>query len=108
MPTDGGGVSRTACYMGFISHLASKPEVLRLTPLHRAKPLSAVAGAIVQGTTVTESPLTDAGLDGEGEVIQVRFLGRRYASSALSDVLEGSPDHVNERSSPHCKGAVGG
>lgn len=59
-----------ACFMGLVSYLASVPEVLRVAPLHRTKILNAVAKAISQSATITDTPLSDAGLDGTGEVIQ--------------------------------------
>lgn len=62
---------KRACFVTLVSYLASQPEVLRVAPLHKAKILNAVARAIIQSATVTETPLTDAGLDGSGEVIQV-------------------------------------
>lgn len=57
--------------MGFVSHLAAKPEVLHVEPLHHMKQLNAVASAIVQSATVTDTSLVEEGLDGSGEVIQV-------------------------------------
>lgn len=65
---------RVACFMGLVSFLASRPEVLRVAPLHRSKILNAVAKAIAHSATTvttTETALTSAGLDGTGEVIQV-------------------------------------
>lgn len=63
---------RVSCFMGLVSHLAAKSEVLHVGPLHHVKPMNAVASAIVQSGTITETPLSEAGLDGSGEVIQVR------------------------------------
>lgn len=60
-----------SCFMGLVSFLASRPEVLRIAPRHRTRLLNAAARANVQTATVTSTPLTDAGLDGTGEVIQV-------------------------------------
>lgn len=60
-----------ACFMGLLSYLASVPEVLRVSTFHTSKILNAVAKAISQSATLTETPLTDSGLDGTGEVIQV-------------------------------------
>ncbi|CAM9586082.1 unnamed protein product, partial [Sphacelaria rigidula] len=60
-----------ACFMGLVSHLASKPEVLRVSPLNARKMANSVASAIIQSGTITDTPLQDAGLDGTGEVIQV-------------------------------------
>ena len=57
--------------MGLVSYLASRPQVFRVAPFHKAKVLNAVARAISQSATITDTPLTDAGLDGSGEVIQV-------------------------------------
>ena len=62
-----------ACFMGLVSYLASRPQVFRVAPFHKAKLLNAVASAISQSATITDTPLTDAGLDGSGEVIQVMF-----------------------------------
>lgn len=61
-----------ACLMGLVSHLAAVPEVQRISPLHASELKNAVAGSIVQSGTVADRPLTEAGLDGTGEVIQVR------------------------------------
>lgn len=63
-----------ACFMGLLSQLAAKPEVLRVSPLHRTKPMNAVGNAVVQSATEIDVPLFDAGLDGTGEVIQARPL----------------------------------
>ncbi len=60
-----------ACFMGLVSYLASRPLVFRVAPFHKAKLMNAVARAITQSATITDTPLTDAGLDGSGEVIQV-------------------------------------
>lgn len=65
---------KVACFMGLVSYLASVPEVLRVAPLHRTKILNAVAKAIGQSATITDTPLSDAGLDGTGEVIQASTL----------------------------------
>lgn len=61
-----------SCFMSLLAQLAAKPEVLRVSPLHRAQQHNAVASAVVQSATSTETPLLDAGLDGMGEVIQAR------------------------------------
>ncbi|CAN0117670.1 unnamed protein product, partial [Scytosiphon promiscuus] len=63
--------AKMACFMGLLSQLAAKPEVLRISPLHRVRNLNAVASAVVQSSTTTDTSLLDAGLDGTGEVIQV-------------------------------------
>lgn len=64
---------KAACFMGIVSLLASTPQVLRVSPLHRSKIHNAVAASVIQAGTIdtTQKPLTDAGLDGTGEVIQV-------------------------------------
>ena len=63
-----------ACFMAFLMQLAVKPEVLRVSPTHKAKLLNSAASAVVQSATTTETPLLDVGLDGKDEVIQVRRL----------------------------------
>ncbi|CAM9331359.1 unnamed protein product [Scytosiphon promiscuus] len=63
--------AKVACFMGLLSQLAAKPEVLRVSPLHRSSTLNSVGSAVVQSATETETPLLDAGLDGTGEVIQI-------------------------------------
>ena len=68
--------AQMACYMALLMQLAVKPEVLRVSPVLKAKMLNAVANAVVQSATTTKTPLLDAGLDGTGEVIQVRRLRR--------------------------------
>ena len=62
--------------MGLVSYLASRPEVLRVGPFYKAELLNSVAKAISQSATITDSPLTEAGLDGSGEVIQVTQISR--------------------------------
>eukprot|EP00752_Nemacystus_decipiens_P005062 g4596.t1 len=62
---------KMSCFMGLLVQLAAKPEVLRVSLLHRARTLNSLANAVVQSATTTETPLVDAGLDGAGEVIQV-------------------------------------
>ncbi|CAM9735756.1 unnamed protein product, partial [Hapterophycus canaliculatus] len=62
--------AKMACFMGLLTQLAAKPEVLRVSPLHAASTLNSVGSAVVQSATTTEKPLFDAGLDGTGEVIQ--------------------------------------
>lgn len=67
---------KIACFMGLISYLASTPEVLRVSPLHEPKIHNAVAASIIQAATVdiSQKPLTDLGLNGAGEVIQVKYI----------------------------------
>eukprot|EP00903_Cladosiphon_okamuranus_P006848 g6670.t1 len=60
-----------ACIMGFVSFLAGRLEVLRVASRHTHGPLNAAARANIQSATTTDTPLTDAGLDGTGQVIQV-------------------------------------
>lgn len=62
---------KMACFMGLISYLADRSEVLRVSPFHAPRPLNAVARAIVQSAGIELTPLSDAGLDGTGEVVQV-------------------------------------
>lgn len=69
-----------ACFMGLVSYFASLPEVLWVGPYHRHKVLNAVARAVSQSATITDTPLTDAGLDGTDEVIQVWMGGILEAS----------------------------
>ena len=44
----------------------------RVSPFHESRILNAGAGAIVQSGNDIDRPLTDAGLDVTGEVIQVK------------------------------------
>lgn len=69
----GGADFHVACFMGLVSYLSSRSEVLRIAPYHRTKLLNAVAKAITFSATTdtSETKLTAAGLDGTGEVIQV-------------------------------------
>lgn len=64
-----------ACFMALLSYLAARPEVLHVAPERKFKTHNAAAIANVQSADLTRTPLTDSGLDGSGEVIQVRFLG---------------------------------
>lgn len=63
---------RVACFMGLLSYLASRPEVLRVSAAQKMKLLNAAAFPNIQSATHVDTPLTDSGLDGSGEVIQVR------------------------------------
>lgn len=81
-----------ACFMGVISFFASRQEVLRISPTHSKRLLDATARAIIQTATSTDTPLTAAGLDGTGEIIQVRAHANRrddrilpYQRTALED-----------------------
>ncbi|CAM9440484.1 unnamed protein product [Choristocarpus tenellus] len=65
--------AQMACLMTLISYLLSRPEVVRVTPEIQKRTLNAVATAITQSATITEKPLAMVGLDGTGEVIQVRW-----------------------------------
>lgn len=65
-----------ACFMGLVSFFASRAEVLNVGARVQQRLLNAAARAIIQSSTATSSPLTDAGLDGTGEVIQVREVDR--------------------------------
>ncbi|CAN0539255.1 unnamed protein product, partial [Scytosiphon promiscuus] len=62
---------RVACLMGLVSFLSGRVEVLRVSPRHTARLLNAVARTIIQSATLTEAPLTAAGLNGTGQIIQV-------------------------------------
>ncbi|CAN0570791.1 unnamed protein product, partial [Ectocarpus sp. 12 AP-2014] len=55
---------QVACFMALLSFLASRPEVLRVSPARAIKLLNAAAYHNVQSANLTESPMTDAGLDG--------------------------------------------
>lgn len=57
--------------MGLVSFFAGRLEVLRVTPRLKEVLYNAAARAVIQGATVTNTLLTDAGLDGTGQVIQV-------------------------------------
>lgn len=61
-----------ACFMELLSFLASRPEVVRISATHKTRLLNASARGTIQTGVATKTPLTDAGLDGTGEVIQVR------------------------------------
>ena len=63
---------RVACFMGLVSFLSGRAEVLRVEPRLKTRLLNAAARSMIQSATLTEEPLTAAGLDGTGEVIQVR------------------------------------
>lgn len=65
-----------ACFMGLLSFLASRPEVVRISAARQAKMLNAAAYTNLQSATLTETPMSDSGLDGTGEVIQVPQAGR--------------------------------
>eukprot|EP00904_Undaria_pinnatifida_P010989 jgi/Undpi1/701/HiC_scaffold_10.g04165.m1 len=62
---------RVACFMGLVSFLSGRLEVLRVSPRHEARVMNAAARTMIQSATLTRAPLTAAGLDGTGEVIQV-------------------------------------
>ena len=60
-----------AFLMDLVSYLAGLLEVQPVSRFYEARFMNAVAGAIVQSGNVVDRPLTEAGLDGTGEVIQV-------------------------------------
>ena len=60
-----------ACFMGLLSFLASRPEVMRVSAARKLSLLNAAAFPNIQSATSTETPLSDSGLDGAGEIIQV-------------------------------------
>lgn len=72
---------KTACLMGLISFLASRPEVARVSALPRAELSNAVAGRIVQGGSATSAPIWGRGVDGSGEVVQVNREGEMKDTS---------------------------
>lgn len=72
-----------ACFMGLLSFLASQPEVMRVSAARKVRLLNAAAFPNIQSATSTETPLSDSGLDGTGEVIQV-------GESAPNDTRVGS------------------
>lgn len=72
LPADHPSEARIACFMRLVSHLAAKPPVLRVAPLHGVELLDEDINAIVESGNINHSPLQDAGLDGSGEVIQVQ------------------------------------
>lgn len=69
------GQERTSCLMGLVSFLVSRSETARISALPRAETFNAVASCIVQSGTENSTKLWDYGLDGTGQVIQVRFFG---------------------------------
>lgn len=82
---------RVACFMGLLSFLAGRLDVLRVSSTHTYRPLNAEARANVQSATITDTPLTDAGLDGTGQVIQVRLL----LCSRTAGTRPGAPCYPN-------------
>lgn len=66
---------RIACLMSILSFLADRPEVLHVSPVYRMEMLNAAAFPNVQSATLTDTPLSDAGLNGEGEIIQASVTG---------------------------------
>ncbi|CAM9857304.1 unnamed protein product [Pylaiella littoralis] len=82
---DGPSEAKMACFMSLLSQLAAKPEVLRVSPLHGMELLNAVASAVTQSATTTNTPLFDAGLTGVGEVIQVVDSGLDETSCFFAD-----------------------
>ncbi|CAM9668187.1 unnamed protein product, partial [Laminaria digitata] len=71
--------------MGLVSFLAGRLQVLRVAPWHTQVLFNAAARANIQSATVTSTPLTDAGLNGTGEVIQVLDTGLDETSCYFED-----------------------
>lgn len=67
--------------MGLVSFLASQPEVLRVSTARKINLFNAAAYRNVQSANLEDTPLTDAGLDGTGEVIQVREKNHKSINS---------------------------
>lgn len=78
LPNEDGSEMQMACFMGLLSHLASKAEVLRISPLPVEQLHNAVGSAIVQSASIIDTPFLDVGLDGTGEVIQVGIDGKSH------------------------------
>lgn len=64
--------SQVACFMSLLSTLAAVPEVLRISPRHEKVLHNAAAFKTIQSGAAGGTPFTDLGLDGTGEIIQVR------------------------------------
>ncbi|CAB1107200.1 unnamed protein product [Ectocarpus sp. CCAP 1310/34] len=82
-----------ACFMGLVSFFAGRPEVLRVSPRHTKRVLNEAARGIIQSASATDTPLTDAGLDGTGEVIQVVDTGLDETSCFFIDDGGEEVDH---------------
>ncbi|CAM9790716.1 unnamed protein product, partial [Ectocarpus fasciculatus] len=82
-----------ACFMGLVSFLAGRPEVLRVSPRPTKRLLNAAARGVNQSASVTDTPLTDAGLDGTGEIIQVIDSGLDETSCYFIDDDGEEVDH---------------
>lgn len=91
-----------ACLMGLVSYLSGLPEVQRVSPFHESRIMNAVAGAIVQSGNNVDRPLTEAGLDGTGEVIQVRFVFCLRISCYLFSEVDVANVDSSDRSEPCC------
>ena len=92
-----------ACFMGLVSFLSGLPEVQRVSPFHETRIMNAVAGAIVQSGNGADRPLTKAGLDGTGEVIQVRLQSYVVVLCVLfseADVANADSPDSSERCCP--------
>ncbi|CBN77323.1 Peptidase S8 and S53, subtilisin, kexin, sedolisin [Ectocarpus siliculosus] len=82
-----------ACFMGLVSFLAGRPEVLRVSPRPTKRVLNAAARGVIQSASATDTPLTDAGLDGTGEIIQVIDSGLDETSCYFIDDSGEEVDH---------------
>ncbi|CAN0384261.1 unnamed protein product, partial [Ectocarpus sp. 12 AP-2014] len=82
-----------ACFMGLVSFLAGRPEVLRVSPRPTKRVLNAAARGVTQSASATDTPLTDAGLDGTGEIIQVVDSGLDETSCYFIDDSGEEVDH---------------
>lgn len=81
-----------ACFMGLVSFLAGRLEVIRVATWHSQELFNGAARATIQSATVTSTPLTDAGLDGTDQVIQVRSCVVCWAVYIRFIFLNGSAD----------------
>lgn len=75
-----------ACLMSFFSCLADRPEVLHISPAYRMETLNAAAFPNVQSATLTATPLSDAGLNGEGEIIQASITRLQARSATIASM----------------------
>ncbi|CAN0316610.1 unnamed protein product, partial [Scytosiphon promiscuus] len=82
-----------ACFMGLVSVLAARMDVLRVSSWHSKRLLNESARNVIQSATATDSPLTDAGLDGTGEVIQIIDTGVDETSCYFIDDDGEEVDH---------------
>lgn len=99
---------QVACFMGLVAYFADRPEVLRVSPLHMPETFNAVSRAVIQSADVKRTPLSDAGLDGTGQVVQVKRVSFSFPLLYADLDVDVEADEAQYRSAWQASGQASG